>query len=198
MHKKEEFFFRFRQAMTNFPEYKAAIDLACGENDQTIEQALEIARCLQRSKTDEPNMKGSIFNKPKVGFEAAAAYSDKGDRIKILEVGMEKLTMAFENFALNKGSGTSSRHSVESRMKGHRTRGETEKEAMTGTREMVEKDSGMMGEVELDRIVGTVTGGVAGTCMIRTDETGVDRTAESKEQVDIVEMKGVNRRMMAI
>jgi hypothetical protein len=94
--------------MTNFPEYKVAIDLACGENSQTIEIALEIAKRLQRSKADAPNMKGSIL-KPKVRFEAAAAYSDEGDRIKILEVGTEKLTMAFENVALNKGSGTSSR-----------------------------------------------------------------------------------------
>jgi hypothetical protein len=97
--KKEAYFFRFRQAMINFPEYKAAIDLACGEGSQTIEIALEIAKRLQRSKADGPT-KAGILNDRKVGFEAAAgAYADKTDRIKMLEIGMAKMTTTVEGLA---------------------------------------------------------------------------------------------------
>jgi hypothetical protein len=90
--KREALFFRFRQAMTNFPEYKAAIDLACGEGDQTIDKAVEIAKRLQRTKADEP-MKAGVLNDKRVGFEAAAgAYAEETDRIKMLEIGMAKMT----------------------------------------------------------------------------------------------------------
>jgi hypothetical protein len=45
--KKEALFFRFRQAMANFPEFRSAIDLAYGESEQTIEKALDIAKRIQ-------------------------------------------------------------------------------------------------------------------------------------------------------
>jgi hypothetical protein len=93
--------------MTNFPEYKAAIDLACGEGDQTINKAVEIAKCLQRTKADEP-MKAGILNDKKVGFEAAAgAYADEMDRIKMLKIGMAKMTTTVEGLATEIRAGNS-------------------------------------------------------------------------------------------
>jgi hypothetical protein len=52
--KKEADSFRFRQVMANFPEYRSAIDPTCGESEQTIEEALDITRRIQRSKLEEP------------------------------------------------------------------------------------------------------------------------------------------------
>jgi hypothetical protein len=94
--KREALVFRFRQAMTNFLQYKAAIDHAYGEGEQTIDKAVEIAKRLQRTKADEP-MKAGILNDRKVEFKAAAgAYADETDRIKMLEIGKAKMTTTVE------------------------------------------------------------------------------------------------------
>ena len=93
--KKEAHFFRFRQAMANFPEYRSAIDLACGEKDQTMENALEIAKRLQRSKAEEP-MNGSLGGQGKAYTAAASIPSEDRERIKMLELGLAKLTTQLE------------------------------------------------------------------------------------------------------
>jgi hypothetical protein len=93
--KREAHFFRFRQAMANSPEYRSAIDLACGDKDQTLENALDIAKRLQRSKAEEP-MNGSLGGQGKAYTAAASVPSEDRERIKMLELGMAKLTTQLE------------------------------------------------------------------------------------------------------
>ena len=86
--KAREYFFRFRNALPK--NYRDAIDLGCGKNNRTIDDAKDFALRVQMTQNDDEEGKSVTFT--------GAVMSD--DRLKTVEFSLTECAIRLENIEL--------------------------------------------------------------------------------------------------